>query len=606
MTTRGAALAVEAGAPPSGLFTSQNNPPNDLLPGSGESEVDPAVAGFDTLYVKAAGQVLANSRRYGVRYRADGRLLGEPHREDVRRRKSKKWLDVAAHLRGLGWCEEEVEEARQSARLLSPERKVERLTIRPWAWDRWVWLLEFPKELQPQEAVQLLGLCVWWHGEHMAQRQRGVCGTRTAEHAGRLVGTGQSISKAWRMLCGSWRCPHCARVHHGTCTAARVSLGWEAARADGRWLWFVTLTVDWEAYFRAQGIERWPVDAKRSVAWAQVGRFWGWLRDRDLVREGIEPVAMWARKSEKHQSGFPHLHFLWALRDDPDGESDLGSLALREAGCSTTEELLERLAAWEAHPVHQRRQAAWQERLAAWEASGRQGRRPAKPFHPQRLPFSRTRKRLERAVKRSGFGHLDLKPVDPSTFETPSDPLLYFAKPFDGMASFTDIPDTGRAVGRLQKEFRKAVQVEGALPSGTRIVGWSRSWPKLAPQSDSDRIDPETATFAIHSAPIEQLRDLALARGFRVVGEVTRVDFRGPIPERGQRRPVVLEGFLVELDQPGLTVAEDGLVEPPAESGESAEEPSGTFPPCEVGEPPAPLVGEGCARGPPRVSRQAG
>ena len=604
MTARGAALAVEAAAPPSVLFTSQNNPPSDLLPGS-EEERDPGVAAHDTLYITAAGRVLANSRRYGVRYRAEGRLSGQPQREDVRRRKSKKWADVAAHLEGLGWCPEEVAEARQSARLLSPERKVGRLTIRPWAWDRWLWLIEQLEELQPEEAVEALGLCVWWHGEDMATRQQGVCGTQTAEHAGRLVGTGQSLSKLWRLLCGSWRCPHCARVHHGTCTAARVSLGWEAARACGRWLWFVTLTVDWAAYFREQGIAHWPLDAKRAVAWAQVGRFWGWLRDRDLVREGIEPVGMWARKSEKHQSGFPHLHFLWALRDDAEGASDLGSMALREAGCSNTSELLERLAAWAQDPVHQRRQAAWEEEKAAWEAGGRQGPRPRKPFHPRRLPFSQTRKRLERAAKRSGFGHLDLKPVDPSTFETASDPLLYFAKPFHGMASFTDIPDTGRAVGRLQKEFRKAVQVEGALPSGTRIVGWSRSWPKLAPQSESDRIDPKTATFAIHSAPIEQLRDLALARGWRVVGEVTRVDFRGPIPERGQRRPVVLEGFVVELDEPGLTVAEDGLVAPPAESEEG--EPSGAGPLPEVGGMPSlPLVGGGCARGPPGVPRQAG
>ena len=605
MTARGSALAVAAGGAPSGLFTSQNNPPNDLLPGSGEVAVDPRVASFDSLYIKALGRVFADSRRYGVRYRADGRLSGQPQREDVRRRKSKKWKDVAAHLEGLGWCAEEVAEAREFARLLSPERKVGSLKVRPWAWDRWVRLIEEVEELQPEEAVMLLGLCKWWHGEDMAKRQQGVCGTQTAEHAGQRVQTGQWVSKVWRHVCKSWRCSHCGRVHKGSKAAARVGLGWEAARACGRWLWFVTLTVDWSAYFRAQGIAHWPLDAKRAVAWSQVGRFWGWLRDRDLAREGIEPIAMWARKSEKHDSGFPHLHFLWALRDDVEGASDLGSLALREAGCLNTEALLEQLAAREADPVYQRRLAVWEEDKAAWEAGGRVGPRPRKPFHPQRLPFSKTRKWLERAAIRSGFGHLDIRPVDPATFGTAHDPLQYFAKPFYGMAPFTDIPDTGRAVAGVPKEFSKAVQVEGALPSGAHIVGWSQDWPKLAKPSDSDPIDPETATFALHSAPIEQVRDLALARGHRVVGEVTRIDFRGPIPERGERRPVVLEGFVVELDQPGLTVAEDGLVDPPAESEEG--ESSGVVPLREVGGlPPLPLVGGGCARGPPGVSRQAG
>ena len=179
---------------------------------------------------------------------------------------------------------------------------------------------------------------------------------------------------------------------------------------------------------------------------------------------------MWTRKSEKHDSGFPHLHFLWALSDSPEGAEDLGSMALREAGCSNTSELLDALAAWASDPIHQRRQAAWSEEKAAWKTGGRVGPRPRKPFHPRRLPFSQTRKRLERAAVRSGFGHLDMRPVDPSTFGTAHDPLLYFAKPFFKMAPSTNIPNTKQTIMKLHKKFNKAVQIKKTLPSKTQII----------------------------------------------------------------------------------------------------------------------------------------
>ncbi|TPV92968.1 MAG: hypothetical protein B7733_22965 [Myxococcales bacterium FL481] len=581
------------------MFTSRNIPPNEG--GFLEGELDPKVASFDTLYVKAAGQVLADGRRYGVRYEAEGRLTGRPRRRDVLRRKSRGWEDVEERLQGLGWGEERLAEVRELARVISPERKVHRLRVRPTAWAMWVELVDALGDLQEVDAVvEGLAACRWWEGEELAERQRCQCGTRTVEHSGFVPSTGQWISRCWRMLCESWRCPHCARVHQGAKVAARLRAGWDQARSEGRWLWFVTLTVDWEAYFEKLGVSHWSVDAKRAAAWSQIGVMCTRLVTRDLSRAGLDLFAMWARKSEKHDSGFPHLHLMVSLRDDDQGEGDLGSLALREAGCRTTTELLERLEEWRSDPEYVCLLSTWNERVSAWEESGREGRRPRKPYHPRRLPFSQTRQRLHRAAKRSGFGHLDLKPVDPETFGTAHDPLLYFAKPCEVMSQLTSIPDTGLRVVGAMKEYSKAVQVEGALPSGVRVVGWSRAWPQLTAQEEpeKERVDPETSTFAIHSASIEQVRGLAEARGWPGVGEVTRVDFHGPIPDRGERRPVSLVGFCVEGVPGGLTLADDELlVEEPGEA--STGEPAVWLPGL-VPSTGGLLVGGGSARGPPR------
>lgn len=605
------------------LFTSMNKPPSsssasgdsgqgrgdlarpldeDLLEG-GPTGPAAGVASFDTMYVKAAGEVLADARRHGVVYTAEGRLRGKPERRDVLRESSRTWSDVKKHLEGLDWCPAEVAEAAQLARLLASERKLKKLRVSPWAWRLWLkGVEEIGSDMQPEEAIELLATCRWEEGKELAERQPGMCGTRTAEHSGQVQSTGEWVSWVWCLRCGGWRCCHCARVVRGAAAAARASLGWEEARVNGQWLWFVTFTVDWNAFFKAQGIAHWNVDALRAVAWSQIPKMWDWLISRDLVREGLRPVAMWARKSEAHRSGFPHCHGLFACCDHPNEADDFGSIALREAGVANTDELLAVMDVWHAHPEYKRRLSVYNEADEAWEAGGRKGRRPRRPHHPCRLPFSKARQQLIRAAHRSGFGHVDARPIDPRTFGTKHDPFLYFAKPFFGMEQWTNIPDAGRVLLGASQEFAKATQIPNALPRGVRIVGYSRSWPKLSSADPEDRLDPETSTFAIHHVSVVDMLALVHARGWSVSNKVLQLNFHDPIPERGERRTAVLESFVVRGAPGGLTLADDGLVPPtftPPDQGESDDQLLGPPPRVLGGASSGRLQGGEGSRGPP-------
>ena len=510
------------------------------------------ILNHDTTYIRTPGQTFADSERHGVLFDGAQRALGTPIGRDLKRYKPKGWPDVETYLvKHLGDTSE-LEEAKKFIRYVAPERRLNKLRLHRGLWEDLIWKLETKRQadgkvwMTGDEIGECLAALMWKEGEDLARKSEDQCGTTTFEFSGKSLRTGENQTQLSRMVCSSRRCGSCARCIHAARDAARVLLGWEAIRADGDWMWFLTLTVSWDAWFEKQGLTWLSLNAKRNVAWKAIGRMTSRLKEQ-FQREGIDWPKMVARKFEKHDSAFPHVHLLISASDSPDG-TDLGAHALRSAGCANTLELQVML---DAHKVKD------DARLAAWERGGRKGRKGAGYI---RIPHSKTKKKLEAIGKRAGFGFVDAKPVDERTIGTAKGISLYFAKdPTSNRGDRTPIPDTG-AIGP-EGEYAKANQVEGALPRKVRITRFD-GWPSLVPMENSDPMDRDTMTVAIHRATVEQVEERSRRCGYTITGKELTADFSGPIPEKGGKRPTQLNSFVLEMDHPGLTVREDGLVQP--------------------------------------------
>jgi len=392
------------------------------------------------------------------------------------------------------------------------------------------------------EHAWALARAAWLEADALAMKQAHGCLRRTIEVAKINRRTGEVRHTLSRMRCGSVRCVHCSHVVHGFKWMRRVEKQLRYDMEQGRPLWFLTLTIDPSAFMERFGIPR--QEAARALAWR---RFSPQLKVfiKALRREGYD--VSFFRSIEAHRSGWPHLHLL--VRSQR-----LTECALAEAGVDTMGELVQEM-------IRRQRDPSLSKRIASWERGGRKGRKPA-----FRLPYSRTRSLLKKFAARAGFGsqHFWLEPVRGRTPSEAGDLASYVSKDPFCRKEISRVPDAEPGVAY---EVSKPLQRQAAiLVRGVRCWDASRgknaffdapTSPESSMDSDATNLGPEergqwtTAFAAIHSAPVETVRehliedlDLSCSPGREMV------DFRGPIPAKGERRPRLLAS--TEITVPSL------------------------------------------------------
>lgn len=446
-----------------------------------------------TFYVKAEGQVFADSDRYGVFMDGDGEL------RDIERRPKYGYDDLYdAAARYLEGDADELDGFVERLKILSTQETVKRIKVHPFAWEGWRWRMSIcDYRASGDELAMWLSEATSKTGEYLTKKHEGLCGTKTTEYSGVSLKSGEQRTSFSRYRCQDWRCRHCAKTYHRPRVMKRLETGVEALRQAGRWPWFLTLTLSDETWERA-GIAHWSWQAKCAAGWLLIRKQWARFKERHLPAHGYRGDFPVATKLEVQQNGMVHLHAVcgFATLESDDDEQfkpygrgkkkrqiqDWGAAALAEAksrGCATIDDVLKDVA---------RRRAS------------RSGRH---------ICFTKARSGLKKAAIAAGFGRVvDIRPWDPETGDHEDGGLWsYFAKDVR-YARQDRLNGTGPS---LPKEMAKLGQLPAfSIPAFANVVSWSRDWPtNYAGGEHEDPLDPSTTTFALHSETPERLREMA-------------------------------------------------------------------------------------------------
>ena len=546
MTPRGAALAVEAGAPPSGLsslspswsgmaFVRTAEP--QLVDVSGvctagsenpqeTPNAPPLVQPWPTMHHVHQGKALGVGERVAVYQDEHG------EQRDAPRKKPVPWSelleDVPAGWRGA---------TDRVGRLCYPEGKVPSDVAWAWGFLRDVyaqlrasdgeevaeaglvslgqdltWLRDLLGDgqglLSPGRFwPSLLGLALEFDAHRLGNQQRAACGASTWEG---VVRVGSELQhRFWRYTCGSERCRHCSK-RKGLARQEPIAKSLDWHEEQGRSGWFLTLTLSPKQLMATYRVS-WR--AARMLSWRRCRLNLAVLIKR-MRRNEID--VRYVARTEAHSSGFAHLHPLMV-------SEELTRRAVEEAGCGTFDELVALLA---------KDRAAYQAREAAWKAAGSRGRRP-----PRRCRFPKLRQLLKGWAIDAGWGAsmFWLEPVRDA-----EDVASYVAK------DTFSIPDV---VG----EVTKTRQLAGRLiPRGTKTWNYSRENHAFfgdgeEPREDEEPEDRQTITLIRHLASIDEVRELAEADDLQPGHEVHGRDMRGEPPGKGGQWPLELQSLMLDI-----------------------------------------------------------
>jgi len=339
------------------------------------------------------------------------------------------------------------------------------------------------------------------------------CGRATLE---RIDSEGTTYA---RDRCKNVRCSHCAVriVGHDWQKRVRKQATADQLRGDD-WL-FGTLTLNPKQW----ADERWmPYQHPGTALMAQraIGTMFA-----DLVETLRQtwPDLEAFRTIETHESDWPHVHVLFRGSIQRD--------ALSEALARIPDRLQGR---------------TWSD-VAAYSRDQTQRQR-AGDLRVARCPFAALRKKVRALAIEHGFGEVfDLRPVDPEGLaELDGDLIPYF---FKGPCTFIDdrrLVDQGADIAReLAKPSQRAARL---LARGVRCFEATRRGkhgPGFlcdAPRDDNERAEDVTHIRRI-DAPLHLVHAVLQALNAGVAGELIVPDFSGAIPERGTKRPRVLEAF---------------------------------------------------------------
>jgi len=383
--------------------------------------------------------------------------------------------------------------------------------------DLWpLWDITCPKGACPGRVLDLVELLLqrgetiadawaggWTVDAMQSQEKTALCGSTTRE----VVSTGKdgalnvSLSRA---RCGSARCPHCSVGIVGAGWRSRLRLQAAADEAAGRPWSMLTLTLDPGAWCEARGL---PLDVTSAVlAQRWIGRAWAALARK--IKGAFGPTES-LRVMELHGSGWPHLHVL-----------------LRGKVCAA---LLDEAAAagrgedWEAV-------SAWAKRQTELQRVGR--------LRVARAPAPVLRRELGRLATACGFGlRLHLAPIPGADRLRVAD---YMVKGLEANGPAKRLPDVAPLVAEVTKSRQRA----GLLARGARVFadsGFLSDAPR--PERDSEGV----VDVRVWSVPLDRMRAEMEDAGAIISGVCIRVDFSGPIPDAGEKRPRDVESVASDV-----------------------------------------------------------
>lgn len=355
---------------------------------------------------------------------------------------------------------------------------------------------------RPADAITL----GWWWATKDAHDRAALCGTKTLETV--VKGdNGQTWVIHHRMRCKSARCLHCGPRIVGVRHRRRMEVQAAVDRAACQPWVMLTFTLD-----PAKWTAEHELDTVPSQAAAVAAQRWAGRGSRRLLRALRDTMGgEYLRVIEPHRSGWPHVHVLvrggrWASAIMADAQ-DKGRVEDDDDPWSAVARFAER------------------ERI-----EHRQKRRRV-----ARCPCPRVRRWVSQVAVSQGWGvRCDVSPVRWSSMERVAG---YVTKGPVSQGHGAVLADPGH----MPSEVTKTSNRDKLLAPGVRAWAASQKWYTVDHQDRAPK-DGRVIDVRIIPRTLEALRaSMPRPRSTAVV-----VDFMGPIPDRGRRRPAITETMVYE------------------------------------------------------------